>query len=307
MIATWTRLSIIAPHMTAPHPTASGKPRPQLFRALGRGEPPEQLTTPGGSYVRANIYKHDSWAATARYERIGDGPGCPALVCKFNRQQPIFLLPMKWLGRRLARRETAVLERMADCPWIPNSCGPISVDGVVQTHAAGHDFIPGRPLGRRDHVEPAFFNTFRALLDQLHAADIAYVDLNKPENIILGDDGLPYLVDFQISYMLPRRFPGNNIFSRLLLRILQRSDWYHFFKHHIRLRPDLLPEHERDINRLRPWWIRMWRLIATPFRETRRRLLVLAGVRKGTGKRETEYDPEDAVRRQMESSATDRR
>ena len=67
----------------------------------------------------------------------------------------------------------------------------------------------------------------------------------------------------------------------------------------IRYRPDQLPEDQRDINKHRPIWIRGWRCLATPFRETRRRFLVLAGIRKGQGKSVTEHAPEDAVQRQM--------
>jgi len=272
----------------------TGKPRPKLFRALGHNDPPKVIVVLGEQYERTTILKHDSWAGTAIYEGIAG-----KLICKFNRQQSIFGFPMKWLGRRLARRETRVMQLMADCPRIPDDCGIIYADGEPLDYAAGHVFIPGRPMAKDDTLNDTFFPLLQDILKQLHRRDIAYVDLNKAENIIVGDDGNPYLVDFQISFTLPRWWPGNSLPMRVLLHILQRSDEYHLMKHFVRIRPDLLPPEQRDIKQLRPWWIRGWRMLATPFRETRRRLLVLLGIRKGTGKNTTEFDPEDAVRRSM--------
>ena len=61
-----------------------GRERPQLLRALGRSEPPLLVTVDGELYSRAEVFKHDSWAATASY-RSADGR---MIVCKFNRQAP---------------------------------------------------------------------------------------------------------------------------------------------------------------------------------------------------------------------------
>ena len=71
----------------------------------------------------------------------------------------------------------------------------------------------------------------------------------------------------------------------------------HLLKHQIRLRPDQLPEHLRSLDAIRPWWIRAWRCIATPWRQSRRRLLVLIGVRRGEGHASSEHEPEQAMRR----------
>lgn len=115
-------------------------------------------------------------------------------------------------------------------------------------------------MAKDDTLNDTFFPLLQDILKQLHRRDIAYVDLNKAENIIVGDDGNPYLVDFQISFTLPRWWPGNSLPMRVLLHILQRSDEYHLMKHFVRIRPDLLPPEQRDIKQLRPWWIRGWRM-----------------------------------------------
>jgi hypothetical protein len=48
------------------------------------------------------------------------------------------------------------------------------------------------------------------------------------------------------------------------------------------------------MNLRRPWWIRLHRSVAVPFRTARRQLLVLLGVRRGKGRAHTEHQPEVA-------------
>src|SRR5438128_316243 len=169
------------------------RPRPPVLRALGRRDPPEQVLLGGQTFTRVDIYKHDSWAATGRYR----GPSGD-VVCKFNRVQSIFGLPMAWLGRWLARRERAMLQRLTGVRGIPAECGVVSCSGRLLPNAVAHEYVPGRPLGCDDLPNDEFFPELLALLEEVHRRGIAYVDLHKRENVVLGDDGRPYLVDFQV-------------------------------------------------------------------------------------------------------------
>ena len=45
-----------------------GKPRPALFRALGNHEPPPSVEVDAQTYQLVEVFKHDSWAATAIYQ-----------------------------------------------------------------------------------------------------------------------------------------------------------------------------------------------------------------------------------------------
>lgn len=257
--------------------------RPALFRALGRREPPLEIRVQGQRYRRVDILKHDSWAATAIYE--GD-PG--RIVCKFNRVEPIFGLPMTWLGCWLAERERRALTRLAGLAGIPPVCGDIHDGERLLFNAVAHAYIEGHPLGRHEAVSPDFFPTLSQTLAEMHRRGIAYVDLHKRENIIVGEDGRPYLVDFQIH------FQSDNPLGRLLLGLLCRSDDYHFQKH-------VLHHGGESTKRLasgRPWWIRVHRRLARPFREMRRRLLAWFRIRKQDGRAESEHFAEDAVRRE---------
>jgi len=263
-----------------------GRPRPALFRALGIDNPPDNIVVEERTFRHVRTFKHDSWAATALY--VSDGRW---IVCKFNRRQSIFGLPMLWLGRLLARREARFLELLADLPSIPATCGPVRCQGQILPNAVAHRYVPGLPLRPSAAVGDDFFSALREVLDELHRRGIAYIDLHKLENVIVGSDGRPYLIDFQISLRLPQCWP----FSPLQ-RILRESDLYHWQKHVSRLRPDLCDCRDTNLQTRMPWWIRLHRRFAVPFRQVRRRLLVLWGIRREAGSARTEHCPEEAFR-----------
>lgn len=267
--------------------------RPPLFRALGVNDPPGEVIIDGRPFRRTDIFKHDSWAATALYA----DPAGRRVVCKFNRTQPALGIELGWLGRRLAARESRILDRLRDLPAVPDPCGPVRLGGRILPNAAARVFIPGHPLARDERVNDDFFPALETTLRAMHARGIAYVDLHKRENVIVGDDGRPYLIDFQIGFDAThprvRWIPG----VRSVFELLCRSDLYHLGKHAARHRPDLYGTAVADA---RPWWIDLHRTLAVPFRELRRKLLVAAGVRSGKGRVTTEEAPEDAVRRELD-------
>jgi hypothetical protein len=255
--------------------------RPAWLRALGHEEPPVGVEIGGRWFMRREVLKHDSWAATALYEGTGG-----KVICKFNRRQSLSGLPMGWLGRLLGQREARALRRLAGVAAVPAEVGPVVVGGRVQRNAVAHVYVEGRALRHKDRVGDAFFGELRDAVDAVHARGMAYVDLNKAENILLDLEGRPHLIDFQIHFALPGWWPGNWVMWGLL-KILQGSDDYHLLKHIHRMRPDQMPG-GRTIDEMRPWWIRGWRWLSTPFQRARRALLVRVKVRSGKGMAETE-------------------
>ena len=187
--------------MHAAAPVNAVRPRPGLFRALGSEDPPLTVEVRGQSYQRVDILKHDSWAATAVYQGADK-----KIVCKFNRQQAVFGLSLRWLGRLLARHEAGILQRLQDLSHLPRWSGPVRVAGRVLPYAVAHDYLAGHPLGRGERVCAEFFPQLLELLHQVHQRHMAYVDLHKRENILVGEDGQPYLLDFQISFVLSARW-----------------------------------------------------------------------------------------------------
>lgn len=290
-------LSRAVPHSAE---AAKGKPRPKLFRALGKAEPPQEVQIGDTRYQLLEILKHDSWAATAIYHSEEE-----KIICKFNRQQAIGLFPMRWLGRRLANRENYLLRRLTDLPNVPDYRGPVTVNGQVLPNVASHVFVEGHPLQQGEQLSDAFFHDLQETLAVMHTRGIAYVDLHKAENILVGDDRRSYLIDFQVCFIRP----ANSLLARLMMgveRALQQMDYYHYRKHLCVHRPDLSGCTIAEFNQgnERPWWLNVHRTVAVPLRTLRRRLLVALGIRKGAGQATSEHFAEDAVRRQLEEQGT---
>ena len=203
----------------------STRERPALFRALGKNSPPEQIVVGEVTYQLAEVFKHDSWAATALYHCIqksgdpkdGDQHG---VVCKFNRVQSILGLPTGWLGRLLANREAFAMQRMVNTVGIPNDLGAVWSEGKHFPNAVAHPFVPGHPLGSKEEVNDKFFPDLLSYLLEVHEQKMAYVDLHKRENILVGEDGKPYLIDFQICYRSAAMRSFTLPTTKLILKLL---------------------------------------------------------------------------------------
>jgi len=243
--------------------------RPQsvrALRALGRHEMPECVSTAGQTYERIEVFKHDFFAATGLYR----GPDGLA-VLKIGRRADFLGLPMAWAGRFLVNREAEIYQRLNDLEGIPRFIGRVDKDAFL------HVFVPGHPLQKGETVSDSFFGQLRRLLEQIHARGMAYVDLEKRGNILVANDGRPYLIDFQISWYWPFRWGAGLGPVRWIGKLLQSSDRYHFLKHHRRTRPDQLTEAELLRSYKPPVYIGFHRYLTRPFTLLRRRTLLRLG------------------------------
>lgn len=231
------------------------------MHALGRDALPATLSVNGRTWRLNKFIKHDFFAATGFYEDADTGE---LAVAKLSRTVSFLGLPLKWLGRIICERELRFYARLADLPNVPPVIGRVSDTGFL------HAYVPGRPLEKHQPVPDAFFDELLALIDTLAARGIAVVDTNKPENILLGEDNHPHLIDFQISYDAHRLY---NLWpARALLKYFVKTDKYHVYKHKSRLRPDITTPQELMIATHRPWFIRLHRRLTRPYFIVRRRL-----------------------------------
>lgn len=245
----------------------SKKP-PAWLHALADEELPSEASLDGAIYRRARSFKHDFFAATGLYE----GPR-GRVVLKMGRQARLFGLPMAWIGRLLTRHEARLYGLVDDLPGVPRFLGAIGRNAFL------HEYVEGRELNRDDRLPDDFFPRLAELIRAIHARGIAYVDLEKRENILLGDDGRPYLIDFQISWHWPANRGGDTWPARAWLRLLQSSDRYHLLKHWRRYRPDQLSPEQLSASQRPPIWISWHRLLFRPFTVVRRRILEHLGAR----------------------------
>jgi serine/threonine protein kinase len=103
--------------------------------------------------------------------------------------------------------------------------------------------------------------------------------MNKPDNVLVGSDGRPVLIDFQISWAPAASWGPVGRLKRRLLAMFQEADLYHVRKLKRLYRPDLMTPEERARSKERPWFLNLHRLIGAPLRDLRRKFLEWVGAR----------------------------
>jgi hypothetical protein len=257
--------------MTSPK---SDRKTPSMLLALGRRDLPREIIVCGRRYGKSRVFKDDFFAVTALYE--GEAG---RVVLKTGRQAPFFFLPMSWIGRLLANREQAVLERLDDVSGVPRYLGRWGATGLVR------EYIEGRVLRKGEWVPDSFHADLSRLVATLHSRSLAVVDLEKCENVLVGADGRPHLFDFQISWYLPARRGGELWLSRTIRAWLQESDRYHLLKLQRRTRPDQMSEGQLRASYRKPWYVQFQGVLARPLTLLRRVILGYVDPRRRTGER----------------------
>jgi hypothetical protein len=262
------------------------------FQAWGRKKLPENIIVKNNRYQLERIFKHDFFAATALYQLeqksnagetpaitkepplnsrgyVEDAGGTVAVrvVLKLGRHSDFLGLPLRWLGRAICQHETDNLQRLQNLSQIPHLLDKYGDTGLV------YEYIKGSSLDENPDLPDDFFNRLEKLLKQIHLRRVAYVDLNKRGNILLGCDNLPYLIDFQIACHIPELFRPLRILTDSILRILQKEDFYHLNKHKRHLSGHLMDVKQIHTSRQKSTWIKSHRKIARPLTRLRRKIL----------------------------------
>ncbi len=258
----WVQYAAPGSAMQRESASALKKKIQRSLKALGGRFLPDSIEVAGRSYTLRKVFKNDFFAVTSLYE--GE---TGRVLLKVHRQASFLLIPLGWVGRVLAGKECSAFERLCDVDGVPRLIERWGRTGLVR------EFIEGHPLRKGERVGDDFHENLRALLAAIHAQDMAYVDLEKCENVLVGDDGRPHVFDFQIAWYLPKRLGGELWPARRLRRWFQNGDLYHLVKLQRRTRPDQLSSEALAASYRRPWYVRVHRFITWPMLWCRRRLL----------------------------------
>jgi len=246
--------------------------------ACGKDRPPEEIIVGGNKYRFNEVLKHDFFALTALYkshnqQHLTELP-CPGkVVLKLSRQQHFLGIPFLWFGEMLCNYEVHNLECLMGISGTPRLLSRYGKTGFI------YEYIEGCSLAEAKKLPGDFFDEFLKLLQQIHKRNMIYLDMNKRDNILLGDDNKPHLIDFQISLHIGENPLISRRVSRCLREKLQKADLYHIFKHKRRLCPELLRPEELDMARAKGGLIQLHRAVATPLRKLRRGLLKYLAVK----------------------------
>lgn len=238
------------------------------FYACGTSGLPATVSYDGRSYALVKVLKHDFVAGTGLYESLdGDAAGPRKIVCKVNRRMHFCFVPLGWLGRLVTHNEICNLKRCEEIRGVPRVLARTGPTAYL------YEYIEGRSLDVKPPLPPGFFEELAAVLRQIHARGLVHFDLHKRGNIVAGDDGRPWIIDFQLSTYIGDRFLLSKRLSARLRRRLQAYDLYHLYKHKRRFRPAELTEAEARLSRDDSLPLRLHRAVAQPFRRVRQRCL----------------------------------
>lgn len=129
-----------------------------------------------------------------------------------------------WIARRLLARERRALRALAGVDGVPVERGAADPRVLLRT------WVEGVPLSRAASIPADFFDRLDELVQAVHARGVCHNDLHKESNVLVGVDGQPWLIDFQLASLHPRG--GRTFESR------RRDDLRHVEKHRRRYTRD---------------------------------------------------------------------
>ena len=144
-----------------------------------------------------------------------------------------------FIGIIANRREAFIYRKLEGLRGIPKWIG------LIDRYALAIAYVPGRNASELNSGEltPLFFKKLREIVDAIHDRGIVLCDLRNIKNVILGEDGEPYLIDFSTAFQKGSRV---NFLKNGLYRIFYQDDLLGIAKLKKRCAPGLLTESERS-------------------------------------------------------------
>lgn len=143
------------------------------------------------------------------------------------------------IGRFLIWRETKAYKRLEGVSGVPAFFGALERMALITEEVQGNDI---GPVEVGEALDEQFFTDLKELIDRFHDRGIAHCDLKRAPNIILGNDGKPYIIDWaaSISKSEFRFFPLNLIYERFL-----QDDLNAITKIKLKYRPEGVTDEEK--------------------------------------------------------------
>lgn len=184
-----------------------------------------------GRFANAAVlrYKDDSLDLTVK-----DFSGSPFWI---RRVFGVFSTRTEYTAKKalaLATGDHGVLQRLS--PW-----------------SIAFDYVRGDTLNKVPRNVPAdYFIKMEQIVSKLHECGFVHLDLRNLGNMILGDDGKPYIIDFQ-SCLSTKHMP------RFIRKYLEKVDFSGIYKAWERKCPQALAEGRKSVlsyvNAIRKFWV----------------------------------------------------
>lgn len=198
-------------------------------------------------------------------EGVRLGAGYQAEVWRVASPQGVFAVkrPRRGLfagvmARAAIRREFEAYRRLSGIAGIPTAHGLTRDDWLVLDFVAGN-FLRAEQGKLRD--ADAFYASLLETIRAMHAAGVAHGDLKRKDNVIVGPEARPFVIDFGIARIRGRSWLDDRLFAAF--RQLDLNAWVKL--KHGRDPTDLPPE---DAAIYKPLWLeRIARWIRIPWQK----------------------------------------
>lgn len=158
------------------------------------------------------------------------------VVKDFRRSDPLFRLIV---GPILIRREFGAMRNLIGLPNVPQIICRLDRYALVMEHVAGTSL----DRVKSGQLTAEFYAKLGAAVDAMHERGVAHCDLRSRGNVMVGDNGEPYLVDFSACVFRGR---GINPFFRWLFSQFVLADNNAVLRIKQRLSPELLTDDDRE-------------------------------------------------------------
>jgi RIO-like serine/threonine protein kinase len=148
-------------------------------------------------------------------------------------------------GKFLVWREKKAYKKLEGIKGVPAFYGSIDGLALIMEEISGKSI---KAAHKTTGIPEKFYSDLKDLLQTIHAAGLAHCDLKRAPNIIVGDDGMPYLIDWSAAISAGEFgiFPLSKIFKRFV-----RDDFNSIIKLKLKYNPEIVSaeEKERYMNR----------------------------------------------------------
>jgi len=163
--------------------------------------------------------------------------------------------------RSLADGEGAAVPRLLDWPDYAACTGPEG-EAPAAREVLVRSWLAGVPLHAATALPADFFERLEEVVREAHALGVCHNDLHKEGNVLVGPDGRPRLVDFQLASVHAR--PGRSF------RVRAGEDLRHVRKHARRYArggdPAAVPVAAERRSWLAAAWMRFGKPVYNPLR-----------------------------------------
>jgi len=146
----------------------------------------------------------------------------------------------KAINRWSIRHEFKIYEILENLDGIPKCYGLTKDGSLVLEYIDGESYRSKQfELDGNDQ----FFNSLLELIKSMHDKGIAHGDLKRKDNLLVGGDLNPYLIDFGTALIKENR---SGFFKKIIFNFLKKTDLNAWVKHKYKRSYDKISEKDKD-------------------------------------------------------------